>query len=163
MELRTVEEEDLEFLRDNINRQEIRTYVAHRRPVNLEQERGFLEEVVSSDEGMHLLVCRDGESRGMISVEPHEEEGVGVLGLWIEPESQGEGLGTEATELVIDHAFSELRYHKLIAKVMKSNKPSRKLWERHGFQKEADLRSQVYTGGGYEDVLLYGLLRDEWL
>lgn len=66
--MRTIEKEDIEFLRDNINNAEIRSHITDRKPVNMEQERGFFEEVISSDDDVHLAICKDEEMVGINSL-----------------------------------------------------------------------------------------------
>lgn len=161
--LRTVEEEDLEFLRDYYNHPEIRKAVMNNNPVNLEQERDFLEEVVKDEESIQLLIFLDKEPIGMIGVEPMKDDGVGELGIWLIPEQHGNGYGPEASEILLDHLFKQhLQFHKVIARVHERNKPSQKVWERLGFTEEGTLRKQVYHDGEYIDVHLYGIAREEW-
>lgn len=161
VELRTVEEEDLEFIRDAYNHPEVREYMSHSRPFNLDQEREFFEEVVKSEESVNLAICLDGETIGLVEIK-EEEEGVGEIGIWIGPEHQGEGYGSEASELLADYAFNELPYHKLVARAWQDNEASQGIWEKLGFEQEGKLREQVFNDGRYGDVYIYGLLRDEW-
>ncbi|MFB6269710.1 MAG: GNAT family N-acetyltransferase [Halobacterium sp.] len=60
--LRTIEEDDLEFLAAGRNDPEIRRPLTVNRPSNVEQNRGFFEDAISSEEDVNLLICRtDGE------------------------------------------------------------------------------------------------------
>lgn len=161
--LRTVEDEDVEFIRDTFNLPEVRKFLSHRGPQNLEQERGFFEEVISGDEETNLAICRDKEMIGLISLTEQKEEGVKEIGLWLHPDHHGNGYGTEASELMISYAFNELRVHKIIAKAMESNTGSQRIWEKLGFQKEGELRENTYRNGSYEDVYIYGVIKNEWL
>ncbi len=97
--LRTIEEEDLEFLRDNINNPEVRTHLTARKPLNLEQEREFFEEVVGDEENVNLAICNDGSMVGVIFLEEHNKDlRVAEIGIWIDPEFHRNGYGAEAAE-----------------------------------------------------------------
>lgn len=159
--LRTVEEEDLEFIRDTYNLPEVRDKMSHNRPQNLEQERDFFENVVCEDEQVNLAVSVEDEMVGLVSLVP-KDEGVGELGIWIHPDYHGKGYGTEASELLIDHVFNQLRYHKIYTRALESNTASQKVWEKIGFTREAELREQHFRNGKHENVYYYGILEDEW-
>ena len=163
VDLRTIEEEDIEFLRDNINRPEIRKNIGHRGPANLGQEKDFFEEVVSSDEGTHLSITRKGESDmvGIISLEP-KSEGVAEIGIWISPENHGKGFGTEASELLIEHGFNRERLHRIHARVFQKNEKSKSVWKKLGFTHEGTHRKDYFDDGKFWDTEIYGLLEEEW-
>jgi len=55
--LRTVEEEDLAFLRETLDEPDVRRYLGQQTPTNVEQEREWFEEQGSSEESVNLLVC----------------------------------------------------------------------------------------------------------
>lgn len=161
--LRTVEEEDLEFIRDNFNQPEVWKNLDYKIPQNLEQEREFFDEVISSDDSVNLGICSDNQLMGLIELREKENGGgVAEIGIWIAPKYHGKGYGTEASKLLVDHAFNELRYHKVYARAFESNKASQSVWEKLGFEKEAELREQAYRKGSYEDTYIYGVLEHEW-
>jgi ribosomal-protein-alanine N-acetyltransferase len=161
--LRTVEEEDIEFLRENINNPEVRVHLTARKPVNLNQEKEFFEEVISSDDNVHLAISREEEMIGIISLEENEKDiRVAEIGIWIDPEHHENGYGTESVELITNYGFNELNYHRIMARAHGENKGSQRIWEKLGFEKEGELREQVYREGDFTDAYLYGILEQEW-
>ena len=160
--LRTVEEQDIEFIRDTFNIPEVRKNISHSEPANLEQEKEFFEQVVCGDEEVNLAISHEEEMIGMISLTPEKEQGVRQIGLWIHPDYHGNGYGTEASELMINYAFTELRVHKVLARALATNKASQSIWEKLGFEEEGKLREQAFHEGGYEDLYMYGILETEW-
>lgn len=161
--LRTIEEEDIEFLREGINNPEIRKHLTAREPVNLDQERDFFEKVISGDENVHLAICKDEEMIGIISLEKKEDEfRVAEIGIWIETNHHGNGYGTEAAELITNYGFNELNYHRVMARAHTGNEGSKRIWEKLGFEKEGELREQTYMEGQFRNVNIYGVLEDEW-
>jgi RimJ/RimL family protein N-acetyltransferase len=160
--LRTVEEEDIEFLRDGVNHPDVRVHMGNRTPQNLENEEEFFEDQVCGDDTLDLLICKDNEATGIITLMLNETERVAEIGIWLHPDYHGNGYGTEASEILIDHAFYQLNYHKIWAYVHADDEPSQNIWKKLGFQKEGKLRKHTYTEGEYKDVIPFGLLKGEW-
>jgi len=162
--LRTIEEEDLEFMRESVNDAEVRVDMGNKRPKNMEAEKQFFEENLSGSEDPSLMICSDGERIGIVKITREEDESdkVGKLGIWLHPDHHGEGYGTEACELIIDYGFNQLNLHKLYARAHQDNKASQKLWEKLGFEKEGVLREQAFLNGEYKYLFYYGILEDEW-
>lgn len=161
--LRTIEEEDIEFLRDGINNPEIRKFLTARRPVNLEQEKEFFENIISSDKDVHLAISVEEQMIGIISLEETESElRVAEIGIWIDADHHGNGYGTEAAELITNYGFNELNYHRIMARAQKKNKGSNRIWKKLGFEKEGEFREHTYSKGEFENVCVYGLLEHEW-
>lgn len=161
--LSTVEMEDVDFLRDGVNHPDVREWTSHTRPLNVEQEKEFVGEIVSDDDSINLMITRDGYPKGIISITDEDDEGkIGQIGIWLHPEFHGEGYGTEAAELLVDHAFNQLNYHKLYARAQKQNTPSISVWEKLGFQKEGEFRDHTYAQGEYRNVIYLSILQGEY-
>ena len=161
--LRTVEEEDLEFLRDTINDPEVREGLLTTKPFNGHQEREYFEERISSDETVSLLICEGDDPAGSIGLKDIEQvAGTCEIGLWLAPEYHGQGYGTEASRLVTAYAFDELRMHRVQARVLADNAASHRIWEKLGFAEEGVHRDEAYLGGEHVDVHYYGMLAEEW-
>lgn len=162
VELRTVEKEDKEFLRDGVNHPEVRKHMGNSRPQNMESEEEFFEHLTETQD-IYLVICRKGEPMGIVSLEEEEKpSNIADIGIWLHPEYHSEGYGTEAIELIIEHGFKQLNYHKLYARAHGDNEASQRIWEKHGFEKEGELRQHVLVEGEHRDVLYYGLLRGEY-
>lgn len=167
--LRTIEEDDLPFLRDAINDPEVRRYLPNRLPLTLDGEREFYEEVVvGDDDSLNLLVWRvdeGGEERRAGTIGVHglgSVDGSAEIGLFLVPEAWGEGVGTEASRLVTDWAFREQGCHRVIARVMDGNEGSAAIWEKLGFRHEATFQEAVFHDGDHVDQHLYAVLEGEW-
>jgi RimJ/RimL family protein N-acetyltransferase len=162
--LRTIEEEDLPFLRDTINDPAVRRYLARRGPYNMVQERVFFEEVVTDEDTLNLLVCADGEPAGTVGLQTlSSPDGSSEIGLFLAETFWGEGIGTAAARVVTDHAFRERGRHRVVARVIEGNDASRRLWETLGYCHEATMREAAFRDGEYVDVHLYAVLAREWL
>jgi RimJ/RimL family protein N-acetyltransferase len=161
--LRTIEENDVAFMRDTINDPAVREGLTTAYPINAEQEREYFEERISNQEDVSLAVCADGEMTGVIGLHDLDQRaGNCEVGLWLAPEYHGEGYGTEASRLLTDFAFRELRMHRVTARVLTTNPASARIWQKLGFEEEGVHRDEAFTGGEYVDMRYFGVLDHEW-
>ena len=74
----------------------------------------------------------------------------------------GEGVGSEAAELLVEHGFRALNLNRIACGTVAANHGMRRLAERLGMTQEGVRRQAVWTDGAYHDIVEYGLLADEW-
>lgn len=161
--LRTVEEEDLEFLRDYSNEPAIRRPMTFNYPTNLQSQHDWFEDMYDGDD-LGLLACVDGERVGYVMLfRVDEAAGHAEIAYWLVPDAQGEGYGTETAALVLDYAFRERRLHRVRARALETNTASRNLLEKLGFTHEGVQREEKYVRGEYVDTHCYGMLDEEWV
>ncbi|HEX8133115.1 MAG TPA: GNAT family protein [Actinomycetes bacterium] len=84
------------------------------------------------------------------------------IGLALLPEYRGQGLGTAAQRLLVDHLFRFTTVHRLEAGTDAENLAEQKALERIGFTREGVLRQVAFRDGAWRDSVLCGLLRDDW-
>jgi len=161
--LRTIEEEDLEFMQEAVNHPNVWRAIGRSDPVNRAQEREFFEDVVGGDDVVNLLVTTGPETPvGTVSLTVDQHANRAELGYWIAPVHQSEGYGSEAAGLLVDYGFNQRGFHRIEARVFEFNDPSRRLLESLGFTHEGTHREGQFIDGEYQDVLWYGLLENEW-
>jgi len=86
----------------------------------------------------------------------------GWLAVALDPAHWGKGYGREAVRLVLDYGFEELGLHRAQLTVFSYNERAITLYESLGFKREGVFRQQVYRDGQYFDMILFGLLEEEW-
>ncbi|MDP1735836.1 MAG: UDP-4-amino-4,6-dideoxy-N-acetyl-beta-L-altrosamine N-acetyltransferase [Caulobacter sp.] len=77
-------------------------------------------------------------------------------------EARGRGVGRAAQVLGLDQAFGVLGLHKVWAEVMADNDAAMKIQTGAGFRREGYLRGHVLKDGQPRDVVLLGILAEEW-
>lgn len=77
-------------------------------------------------------------------------------------EARGRGVGRAAQVLGLDRAFGEQGLHKVFAEVMADNDAAMKVMMGAGFRREGYLRGHVLKNGEPRDVVMLGILADEW-
>lgn len=75
---------------------------------------------------------------------------------------RGRGYGREALRLLLHYAFAELNLHRLMALTPEDNVAARRLLTQAAFSLDVRQRSALNRRGRSSDLLLYGLLADEW-
>lgn len=123
-------------------------------------ERWFETVCVNQSQKLFTIKLQDGEYIGNVDISDidwrvgHGEVGI-VLG---EKAYWGQGYGREALDLLADFAFTEMRLHRLEARVLRHNERAQRLFESTGFMREGTMRDQFHQGGRYVDVICYSLL-----
>lgn len=87
---------------------------------------------------------------------------VGEIGYWIRPAHEGRGLVTAAVRVLLEEGFDRMGLHRITIRAGVDNPRSRAIPERLGFREEGVLRGEGRGSGGYYDLVVYGLLDDEW-
>jgi RimJ/RimL family protein N-acetyltransferase len=77
-------------------------------------------------------------------------------------DARNQHFGYEGTGLLLTHAFDDLNLTRVWAHVFATNAPTLKGSQRLGFREEGRLRKAAYVGGDYVDVVVIGVLRDEF-
>jgi len=72
------------------------------------------------------------------------------------------GSGTVMGYLSVEYAFRELNLRRVTGEVLSFNQASQKFFRRLGFTEEGRLRRHLVRGSEFIDVVLFGMLSDEW-
>ena len=85
------------------------------------------------------------------------------LGITIgDKEYWGLGYGRESINLLVEYAFRYHNYRKVWLQVHAGNERAMRAYRACGFVEEGRLRAHVWSDGLYDDLVVMGLLREEW-
>jgi ribosomal-protein-serine acetyltransferase len=84
------------------------------------------------------------------------------IGYWISARYQGKGIVTRAARALVDYTFDELRLNRVEIRAAAGNQKSRAIAERLGFRQEGVLRGAMLLHDRYVDMVIYGMLKEEW-
>jgi [ribosomal protein S5]-alanine N-acetyltransferase len=99
---------------------------------------------------------------GTVSLRRYARDRRAELGYWLAQPAWGHGFATEAARAVIDFGFSGLGLARVYAQVLADNCASLRVLDKLGMVNEGIKRQHVHKARRLHDVVLYGLLRDEW-
>ncbi len=86
----------------------------------------------------------------------------GELGYVLNPEYRGRGIALEAAREVIRFGFEELGLHRIEARFMEGNEPSRRVMEKLGMSPEGFARDSVFVKGRYVTVGKYAIISNDF-
>jgi RimJ/RimL family protein N-acetyltransferase len=78
------------------------------------------------------------------------------------PDGRDRGLGTEATRLVLGHAFEALGLHRVGLEVYAFNPRAQRAYEKAGFVTEGVRRDALRFDGEWVDAVVMSVLAHEW-
>jgi len=110
------------------------------------------------------LIVHHGERvlgmTGLMEISPRDRRA--MVGTWLGREHWGTGVNAESKALILHLAFETLGLHRVGAYSNVSHARSQRALERLGFRREGVLRAWHRHPDGYHDVVVFGLLADEW-
>ncbi|MEO2259335.1 GNAT family protein [Paenibacillus amylolyticus] len=113
---------------------------------------------------MFTIVNMDGENVGGVNLNSIDERnGTFSIGIQIDRDHRGKGYGTRAVRILLKYAFFERRLNKFNDYVLQGNEPSAAMMRKLGCVQEGVRRQVIYTDGKYQDLILFGLTKDEFM
>lgn len=165
--LRALEPEDLEFIYAIENDESIWEVSHTQTPYSRFLIRQYLENAhqdIYEAKQLRLAICvtNSSEAIGLIDLfdfDPqHLRAGIGIL---IQNSSdRNNGVGSEALQLLIEYAFSQLQLHQLYANIGTDNEASLQLFAKFGFQKIGIKKQWNKVSNVYKDEALFQLINE---
>lgn len=84
------------------------------------------------------------------------------IGYELSKQYWGQGIATEALAAILRYGFAHLKVQRIEALIEPPNIPSQKLVEKQGFMREGLLRNYEFTGGKFDDLYMYALLKQDF-
>ncbi|MGI6109109.1 MAG: GNAT family N-acetyltransferase [Eubacteriaceae bacterium] len=165
--LRAIEEEDYELLRSMTNDPATESMViGWYYPVSKIAYKKWLDSYIGSNETIRLIIERldTGEAIGMTSIDRIDWKnrscysGIKLL----KAENKQQGFATDASATAFNYVFNELQLNRINITALRKNF-SPKIPIRFGAKLEGIQRQAVYKNGEYQDVILYGILKENFL
>lgn len=75
--------------------------------------------------------------------------------------ARGRGLGTEATQLIVDYVFDELPVNRLELEVFAFNPRAMAVYEHVGFRTEGRRRQALHWDGEFVDAIMMSIVRSD--
>ena len=154
--LRAIEEKDAQLLWKMINDPTIEHYtLSGNYPVSQHQQKQWIENYRNSDSIIRFIVeLEGGDAIGMVMLTKIDWKN--------RSPARRKGDMRLAVSALLDYAFYELNLHRIEAEILEYNFASQKLMLAMGMTQEGRRRKCVFRSGMYHDVLVMGLLEEEW-
>jgi len=163
--LRALEREDLESCHRWFNDEEVTKYLLRNDPLPMVEEEKWFEEMVA-DKSRLVFAIEDEGGQHIGNVGFHDidfRNGKATIGIVIgEKDRWDKGYGSEAIRVLLRYAFKELRLYRVGSSAFAENLRSIRCQEKCGFVREGVRRGAIFRSGEHQDVILFGILRDEF-
>ncbi|MFB6216680.1 MAG: GNAT family N-acetyltransferase [Candidatus Aenigmatarchaeota archaeon] len=132
IKLRALEKEDAEFLRNLVQRPEVRKYLGRvPEPISLHREEDRIEQITEDDSIIQFIIEKENEKVGTIAL------------------------------FDIDRTYKH-GMHRVAGGYLEDNEASRKVQGNFGFKEEGREREYKYRDGEYIDLVRMSLLEEEY-
>jgi RimJ/RimL family protein N-acetyltransferase len=168
--LRPVKRSDIDHFLRWFNDPEVMRFHGAYLPMTKMAEEKWIEDLATSipagKEVVFVIEALDDNNKAIGNIGLHRispKDRCAEFGISIGEKSHwGKGYGTEATRLIIDYGFNQLNLHRISSGAFAFNERSIRMQKAVGFQEEGRQREIMFNNGEFHDLVLFGLLRDEW-
>lgn len=161
--LRPMQEGDLECVLSWRNSPAVRQNMYVDTIIELEEHKRWWSSVAQSSGCKYFMYEDQGFAQGVVGFTNIDKaQRTSAWAFYASPQAK-KGCGSKMEFLALEHAFSEIKLHKLYCEVLAFNEAVIKLHQKFGFTIEGVFREQYFRDGRFIDIYRLGILRSEWL
>ena len=137
------------------------------RTETLEAARDFLQDKIdrfAAGNGFTAGVFFGERLAGVIALEYIDRANSATeIGYWLDAAAEGRGVVTACCRVLLGFAFDELKLDRVQIRCASENLRSRAIPRKLGFRQEGTLRQCERLPDRVVDLVVYGMLREEWI
>lgn len=135
---------------------------------NLEKNKKYFDETKYEELNYYrwtIVKKEDNKILGTIYLNMHDEKAkIAGIDYWIREDEWSKGYVTEASKCILDFAFNQLNLNRIESCGAKDNPGTWKVMKKIGLKYEGiRKKGYFYYYGGIQDLVLYGLTKEEYL
>ena len=163
--LRPARRDDTEIINEFWNDVEMASLASNRapRPRSVEDTQALLDDLEKRDDHVRFVIEVEGQVVGDCSL--HDIDTFNRqcdVGISLGRPHWGQGYGQDALKTLVDYAFKHHNMHRVGLEVLADDERAVGCYRKVGFVEEGRLRQRDWRDGEYHDVLLMGILDEEW-
>lgn len=159
--IRPLTTDDLPLVLSWRNHPNVRQFMITQHEITLNEHRNWFAKC-SQDSSRYLLIVEElGVPIGYVQFSGVAAGGVADWGFYTSPDAP-KGTGRKLGTAALNHAFHEMKLHKVCGQALAFNNASITFHQRLGFVKEGVLREQHRLDCTYHDLICFGLIKREW-
>lgn len=164
--LRAIEREDLDLMRNMLNDPEIEKFVVGWAfPVSkYQQEEWYVNNIRDKNNQRFIIETPENKAVGLatlVDIDWKNRKASHGIKLAI-TKNRTKGIGTDTVMALMRYAFEELQLNRLDGSWFEDNIPSQRLYKKCGWKEEGKYRKYIYKNGKYHDLVIVGILREEY-
>lgn len=165
--LRNIENNDKETLKELINDEEIsKSVVGWSKPISATEHTIWFDNLKDDNSFRYIISSKIDKTKtygtAIISKIDWKNRSCSI-DIKLLMKFQGNGYGSEAIELLKQYIFEELNMNRIFLNILEYNTKSIKLFEKMGFIQEGIKRKAIFKNGKYNDLIVYSLLKEEYV
>ena len=166
VDLCPVTQEDVGILKKGYNDPDVRDAMFMYFPLTDQDTENKIEAMLKEEKAINLMII-DKETKKTVghTALVHPDWVSGMVTFYIvllDKDAWGKGLGTEATQLIVDYGFNMLNLNRIQLHVNAENEAAKTVYKKIGFKHEGTLRQAMYKNNKYYDFWLMSILADEY-
>jgi len=133
--------------------------------IDINKERSILEYLSKHDTVMAIVEKECNKSVGICGLHNRNDvHRTANFGIFIGDKNYwGQGIGTEATMLMLDYAFQVLNLNSVHLEVVDFNKRAIACYDKCGFKYAGKKRQAIFMAGIYHDLFIYDITASEFV
>ena len=132
-------------------------------PHSVEEAQSFFDDLAKRDDYVRFVIEVDGEVIGDCSLHDIDKHNrTCEVGIAIGKPFWAKGYGQDALKTLVDYAFKHHNMHRVGLEALADDERAVGCYRKVGFVEEGTLRKRDWVNGEYRDVLLMGILDEEW-
>lgn len=165
IELVSLTEKDLELVREWRNSPEVSQYMYTENTITKVQQENWFKKISQEETSKYWIIKYDNNKIGVANLSDIDKRNSKCFwGFYLGNSSiRGQGIGAKIEFNVLKYVFEEISLNKLCGEVLSFNEKVVKMHEKFGFRREGYLRSHVQKSDKFHDVVVIGLLSNEWI
>jgi RimJ/RimL family protein N-acetyltransferase len=162
--LKPVEQDDLEGLLELQWDKNLMTYMIFN-PLSMENQKEWIKSLGKSNIAFSIFLKEEGINKliGLATLNQinhiHQRAS---WGLKLTSNIQSKGIGFESSLILIHFAFANLNMAKIHGDILEENIANRKMCAKLGVREEGVLVNHYYQSGSFRNVVLVGMLKEEF-
>lgn len=164
--LRAIEKDDLELMRKMMNDPEIENLVVGWAfPVSKYQQNQWYENNINNNNNLRFIIeTPDDGAVGLATLTDIDwKNRKAYHGIKLANQrNRTKGIGTDTVMAIMRYAFNELQLNRLDGNWFESNIASQNLYIKCGWKIEGKQRKSVYKNGEYRDLVVVGVLKEDY-
>ena len=133
------------------------------KPFTLEETRKVFGDLAERDDLVRFVIDAGGDVVGdcmLHSIDKHNR--CCEIGIALGKPHWGKGYGQEAVSLLVAFAFEHHNMHRVGLEVLADDERAVGCYRKAGYVEEGRFRSRDWVEGAYHDVMVMGILEEEW-
>lgn len=160
--LRGIKTEELELMLSWRNAPSVRSNMYTRQEISLAEHLAWWTRMQTRTDQQYFMYEYQGIPIGIVAFNGIDEISQNSSWAFYASPEAPKGTGSRMEYLALEHAFKDIRLHKLCCEVLAFNTPVIKLHEKFGFKVEGILREQHKMDDAFVDIYRLGMLAIEW-